>query len=172
MDEVAQNIDSFEQAPPRDMLAHGQQKVEILHILEDSGDPRIPAFLLRVVSDMEQYDMARISALEILRFNTYDEPYYDQIGLRLCFLAQNDKDPDVRIHAALALGNYIKAPGVVEAVLKIGSDSREDTIVRDNAIAALEKIAPDPALIAAVVALTADPIMGSAAQWVLDTWQQ
>ena len=130
-------------------------------------------FLASVVADPHEYDLARVEAATVLRLWPPSDPAITRAAVRALLIALEDRDEDlVRQYAALALGSYADDPAVhaalAAAVLDDGPD--EDTLVRYNALAALEEAGPSDSRTDVLRTLARDPELGRSAARVLTAW--
>ncbi|MFJ7493259.1 HEAT repeat domain-containing protein [Streptomyces sp. NPDC097727] len=152
----------------RALPATSDRKREIVAELDDVPDA-LP-FLIAVVADPGEYDLARVEAATILRLWPPDDPATRRTAGRGLLTALHDPEEDlVREYAAGALGPYADNPAVHQA-LTAALRSDEEPLVRDNALAAVEEAGPSDARTDVLRALIQDPGLGRAAARILTAW--
>lgn len=130
-------------------------------------------FLTSVVADPHEYDLARAEAAVVLRLWPPSAPAAARAAARALLTALDDLDEDlVRQYAAHALGSYADDPAAHAALTAavLDDDEDADTLVRYNALAALEEAGPSDARADVLRALARDPEIGRAATRVLTDW--
>ncbi|MFC9625311.1 HEAT repeat domain-containing protein [Streptomyces sp. NPDC056930] len=130
------------------------------------GDAEALPFLVSVVADPQEYDLARVEAATILRL----WPPSDPVAAQALLTALRDPEEDlVRQYAAAALGPYADEPPVHEALTATVLED-DDPLVRHNALAAVEEAGPSEARTGLLRALAHDPDLGVAAARTLTEW--
>ncbi|MGW2182999.1 HEAT repeat domain-containing protein [Streptomyces sp. NPDC001732] len=141
-------------------------------VAELDGDPGAVPFLITVVADAQEYDLARIEAATILRLWPPTDPAAHHSAGRALLTALADPEEDlVRQYAAQALGPYADDPAVHEA-LTAAVHTDDDPLVRDSALGAVEEAGPSGARADLLRALARDPYLGRAATRVLTKWDR
>ncbi|MFD9606709.1 HEAT repeat domain-containing protein [Streptomyces sp. NPDC059970] len=154
----------------RALPATSDRKREIVAELDDTPDA-LP-FLIAVVADPREYDLARVEAATILRLWPPSDPATARTAARALLAALNDPEEDlVRQYAAEALGPYADDPAV-HGALAASLKPDEDPLVRHNALAAVEEAGPSDARTDVLRALTQDRDLGRAAARILTAWGQ
>ncbi|WP_405686881.1 HEAT repeat domain-containing protein [Streptomyces sp. NBC_00057] len=152
----------------RALPASSDRKREIVAELNDTPDA-LP-FLIAVVADPQEYDLARVEAATTPRLWPPSDPATARTAARALLAALNDPEEDlVRQYAAEALGPYADEPAVHEA-LAASLEPDEDPLVRDNALAAVAEAGPSDARTDVLRALTQDRDLGRAAARILTAW--
>jgi HEAT repeat protein len=148
----------------------GSGKVRAVVALEDHlPDPRALTFLVAMVADPFEYDLARIEGMQILRLHAPDAaPARRQAGLAIAAALTSD-DELVRQYAAMSLGPYADDDQVFRA-LAAAALNDEDIDVRYNALAAVEEAGPTARNADLLRRLAADPELGTAAARTLEHW--
>jgi hypothetical protein len=144
MDEVGSLIEQFRAEDARALADPDfSVKDKIIRKLERSDDPRVLPFMLSVLSDEKEYDLARIEVLKVFEIRRRGEPSEDQsIGRAVRQILAADPDDDVRTYAAMAASNYMDVEGVLDEVEKIIFDEGEEINIRWNAFTAVYKMGP------------------------------
>ncbi|MEV5204828.1 hypothetical protein [Streptomyces sp. NPDC053720] len=132
-DHLARLVEEFRALP-----ADSDRKREIIAELDDNA--AAGPFLVSVVADADEYDLARTEAATVLRLWPPTDPDLRHRAGRALLAALNDPEEDlVRQYAAMALGPYAPDdPAVTEALIAAGGDE-EDPLVQACARAALEE---------------------------------
>ncbi|MFF2011636.1 hypothetical protein ACFVWY_21510 [Streptomyces sp. NPDC058195] len=108
-------------------------------VAELDGDPGAEPFLITVVADPQEYDLARVEAATLLRLWPPADPAARHAAGRALLAALDDPEEDlVRQYAAMALGPYADDPAVHRA-LTTAADTDDDPLVRASARAALKE---------------------------------
>ena len=110
------------------------EKCRLIQISDESDDEHVLPFFLEVLSDAQEYDLARIEILQILFYKvpaSNDE--YNTVAKLLRRLAKSDPDELIRSYAIMALESYIESEGSMELLEEIAMDKNEDENVRGNA---------------------------------------
>ncbi|MFF4078685.1 hypothetical protein ACFYZN_04700, partial [Streptomyces sp. NPDC001777] len=88
-------------------------------VAELDGDADAVPFLVAVVADPGEYDLARIEATTLLRLWPPPDPATRRTAGRALLTALHDPEEDlVRQYAAMALGPYADDPAVHEALTR------------------------------------------------------
>ncbi|MFF2328836.1 MULTISPECIES: HEAT repeat domain-containing protein [unclassified Streptomyces] len=141
-------------------------------VAELDGDADALPFLISVVGDPQEYDLARVEAATLLRLWPPTDPATRRTAGRALLTALHDPEEDlVRQYAAGALGPYAGDPVVDEAVTAVVRND-EDPLVRHNALSAVEQAGPSRTRTDTLRALTDDPELGRAATRILTTWSR
>ncbi|MFD7498772.1 hypothetical protein ACFV8T_41905 [Streptomyces sp. NPDC059832] len=132
-DRLARFIEEFRALP-----ADSDRKREIIAELDDNTAAQ--PFLVLVVADAGEYDLARTEAATVLRLWPPTDPDLRHRAGRALLAALRDPEEDlVRQYAAMALGPYASDdPAVTEALIAAGG-SGEDPLVQACARSALEE---------------------------------
>ncbi|MFI5894949.1 HEAT repeat domain-containing protein [Actinoplanes sp. NPDC051513] len=145
-------------------------KVEAVAALDEHvADPQVIAFLTAVTADPDEYDLARIECMKILRL--WPPPTLDarRDAGRAIAAALREDDELVRQYAAMSLGPYLDDPPVFEA-LTVTLLHDDDLNVRHNALAAVVEAGPADRHADLLRRLAGDPELGRAAARTLDRW--
>src|SRR4029077_20031031 len=95
---------------------HG--KSTIIEELEDHlSDERVISFFLKVIADMEEFDLARLAALKILQlWEPPSDRIRSRVGQKLASTLLAEKNVLVQQWAAIAVQNLVRVPEVFNAV--------------------------------------------------------
>ncbi|MFF1646105.1 HEAT repeat domain-containing protein [Streptomyces sp. NPDC058240] len=163
---LARLIEEFRALP-----ADSDRRREIVAELDDDcGDADVAAFLVSVVADPREYDLARTEAATLLRLWPPADPAGRHAAGRALLAALDDPEEDlVRQYAAQALGPYADDPAVHEALAAI-VHADDDPLVRDSALGAIKDAGPSDARTDVLRKLTQDADLGRAACRILAAW--
>ncbi|MET9656430.1 hypothetical protein [Streptomyces sp. NPDC006510] len=139
---------------------------------DDGGDSAALPFLIAVVADPQEYDLARIEAATLLRLWPPHDPAARRTAGRALLDALDDPEEDlVRQYAALTLGPYADDPAVHEA-LAATVHADDDPLVRDSALGAIKDAGPSDTRTDVLRKLTQDAGLGRTAARILAEWGQ
>jgi hypothetical protein len=167
MDEVARLIEAFG--------ARGQrnQSVWKLDVLLDLGrfqDPRVVRFLVAVASDDAEVPDVRVDALRRLR-EAASSPRLRLLaataGLACLAPATDDQ---LRVHAAIDLGDFVDLDRVVDALAALAANPAEPLELRYSAFTSLQRAGPTAACLASLRSLSGDECLGQSARALLTSW--
>ncbi|WP_433359822.1 HEAT repeat domain-containing protein [Actinoplanes sp. CA-142083] len=157
-------IELFRSTPDDDV------KVEALEALDEHvADPQVIAFLTAVTADSDEYDLARIECMKILRLWPPPAPDARRDAGRALAAALREDDELLRQYAAMSLGPYLDDPLVFEA-LTVAVLHDDDLDVRHNALAAVAEAGPADRHADLLRRLAGDAGLGHAAARTLDRW--
>ncbi|MCX5101448.1 hypothetical protein OG887_17870 [Streptomyces sp. NBC_00053] len=132
-DRLARLVEEFRALP-----ADSDRKREIIAELDDNAAAQ--PFLVSVVADAGEYDLARTEAATVLRLWPPAAPGLRHRAGRALLAALNDPEEDlVRQYAAMALGPYASDDPVVAEALIAAEGSEADPLVQACARSALEE---------------------------------
>lgn len=173
MDEVSGLMEKFKASGAQTSPGGAPSgKEEIIRRLSCFEDERVLPFLLGVLEDGDEYDLARIEVLKFLNVMRRGDRARDEGVARLVqHLLTNDPDDDVRNYAAIALSNFMDVSGSAEAAKSVLLNQDEDEILRWNAFAAFESMGPTPESIGIMTACQQDEEFGASATQLLDEWR-
>ncbi|MBQ1108533.1 MULTISPECIES: hypothetical protein [Streptomyces] len=121
----------------RALPADSDRKREIITEL-DANAQALP-FLVSVVADPGEYDLARVESATVLRLWPPVDPALRHEAGRALLSALRDPEEDlVRQYAAMSLAPYTADP-VVATVLNTTARADEDPLVRDSARFSIEE---------------------------------
>jgi len=139
--------------------------------LERFSDPRVVSLLLQVVLDREEPAEARLRAVRQLRDRSHivddPRPVADALGRVLGDRA----NLELRLEAALALGDFTEVAGVVSVLGAVAVDAGEPLDLRYSAFTSLERAGPSPQIGGLLQQLAADEDLGQSARTLLARWR-
>ena len=173
MEESARLIASY-MREDRAAVGDGEwpEKVMIIRSLATLHSRLAFAFLLSVVGDKGEYDLARIEALKALQLSEVNAWDRAIVASTLVSILLHDDDPDVRNYAAITLEVFVESPEVFVAMRKVVLDPEEDVDLRYNAFAGIERLGPTEAAVATLRGLLDDAELKATASRVLRGWGQ
>jgi len=171
LDRVEELIRLFEgEKLSEDPAAEYPERIRIIEELEEIQDPRVISFFVDVVLNKDEYDLARIEILRILRVRAPKEDEYGVIGRALIRVLIEDTDNLVKNYAAMALSSYMNTPGALDVVKEIVLDVDADRNLRYSAFGALEEAGVGRFTTDVMRELLKDDEMQDSAESVLNEW--
>jgi hypothetical protein len=171
MDDVERLI----QAYSRRAASHSTAaKLDVLMDLERLRDERIVLFLLDVLEDPGEAPEVRMHVLKRLRDGlpeaalTADERA--AIARALCELMLHGSSLELRLQAAVALGEFTNIAGAATSLGSLALDPQELLDLRYSAFISLERAGPTPECIHLLRQLSNDEVLGCSAQSALARW--
>lgn len=145
-------------------------KLDVLMDVGRFGGPRVVAFYAAVVADATEAPEVRSDALRRLR-ETLLTPDERTVAVAVCLDAlAPESDLTLRLHAALALGDFVDVPAALAALGRLAADVDEPIDLRYNAFTSLQRAGPTPACLEILARLVSDPMLGQSASRLLAVW--
>jgi HEAT repeats len=167
MDELERLIDAYRSRAS----ASVPSKVDVLIDIERVGDSRVVPFLLTVLGDDQEPDDVRVYVLKQLRNGrrlvAAERP---RVAGAIGELLAEEGPADLRLQAALALGQFIEIDGVLPILNAVCLAKDESIDLRYAAFTSLERAGPTPESIAMLRAMFNDDTLGRSARSVLSAW--
>lgn len=163
-------MDAIEFAITEFSSADEDRKVEIVADFQDLlSDARVCDCLATIISDANEYDLARIKALKILEFLPANLDV-DRTRLSRAILAALSDVDDVLVQqwAARATIAFFESPSVIENLCRIVGDPDVDLDVRCNCLDTLERCGSEQ-VVEALESTTQDSLFGRFASQSLKT---
>jgi hypothetical protein len=167
MDEIDQLIEAF---GSRGKSGHAAWKLDLLMDIGRFRGARVIAFFAAVVADGGEPPDVRADALRRLRESTLtpvERMLAAEAGLRALACSPS---LDLRLRAALALGDFADLPPTLQALGALASDADEPLELRYNAFTSLQRAGPTPACLAILRGLVSDETLGQSAVALLASW--
>ena len=147
-------------------------KLDVLMDLERVRDPRVVPFLLQRLEDREESADVRVHVVKQLRNGTgllvpADRP---AVAKSVAQVLADTSAAELRLQAALALGDFTGIDGVLAILSQIALACDESIDLRYAAFTAIERAGPTPECIAALGRIAHDETLGDAARSVLSAW--
>jgi hypothetical protein len=165
---IADRIASFRAATFSE-AGESHSKCDIVRGLEEHlAAPEALAFILDLIGDQREYDMARLEALKILQLCEPSSDHRVQIGRRLAQAMLVESDILVQQWMAIAAANYIGVPEVFGALITLLNDIGADLDVRYNCLAAVRILGRTAETAKALSPLLSDPEFGPPVRRILN----
>jgi HEAT repeat protein len=147
------------------------EKLEVILELEDHEDEKVIPFFLNVLLNEEEYDLARIEILKILKLrDAQSQEEHNRIGKAILQVLMKSSDPDVRNYAAMAMSKYMDVEGANTEAGNLLLNSKTDINLRHNLLAAFERFGPTEPGREVLLKLLQDEELRQAAARVLGEW--
>jgi hypothetical protein len=167
MDEVERLIQVFS---ARGAMASAAAKLDVLLDLE-LRDRRVVFFLLQLLGDPSQPAEVRVHVLKRLRNGPLTADDRVKVAGVLCQLVSSGSSLDLRLQAALALGEFTEIAGVLTALGALALEYHESIDLRYAAFTSLERAGPTTECINLLLQLSSDDMLGCAVRSVLVRWR-
>ena len=168
MDEVERLILVFS---ARGAMASAAAKLDVLLDLERLRDPRVVFFLLQLLGDPSQPAEVRVHVLKRLRNGPLTADDRVKFASALRQLLASGSSLDLRLQAALALGELTEIAGVLPALGTLALEPHESIDLRYAAFTSLERAGPTTECVNLLRQLSNDDTLGCAARSVLVCWR-
>ena len=146
-------------------------KLDILLDLERLADPRVVPFLVEVLGDRREAREVRSHVLKRLRSGHPSAATRLLVSEAMLQILSDDPSPELRLQAALALGEFADLAGVPAALGGLALDVALPLDLRYSAFTSLERAGPTAESVALLRQLEADEMLGRSAHNVLSAWQ-
>ena len=146
------------------------EKLSRLVELDRLRDPRVVPFVLNVVVDDAQPNELRIHALRLLRNGRLARQERCDVADTFCKLLAGTSRSDLRLQAALALGEFTDVPHVL-AVLGTVALADEQVDLRYAAFTSLQRGGATSECVSLLRQLARDETLGPSARRVLSSWR-
>jgi hypothetical protein len=146
------------------------RRLDALIALESLQDERIFPFLLEVLADDRQPPPVRIHVLKRVGSAQLTPPNRLLAAEVIGGLIVQESGAELRLRAAIALGELTDAPGVVSTLGQTALDRAAPIDLRYAAFTSLERAGPTPACIGLLRQLANDDALGPAARRALRLW--
>ena len=149
-----------------------RSKLDVLIDLERIRDSRVVPFLLQVLMDPDESEDVRIHVVKQLRSGSgvlvpADRP---AVAKAIGDVLADTSTKDLRLQAALALGDFTQIDGVLSSLSAVSLAADESIDLRYAAFTCIERAGPTPECIAALRLIARDETLGAAARSVLSAW--
>jgi hypothetical protein len=147
-------------------------KLDVLMDVERVRDPRVVPFLMQVVLDVRESEQVRIHVVKQLRNGTgvlvpADRP---PVARALGEVLAEPISDEVRLQAALALGDFTDIDGVLPRLTGVALAHDESIDLRYAAFTSIERAGAATESIAFLRQIARDETLGDAARSVLSAW--
>ena len=168
MDEVERLIQVFS---ARGAMASAAAKLDVLLDLERLRDRRVVFFLLQLLGDPSQPAEVRVHVLKRLRNGPLTADDRVKVASALRQLLSSGSSLDLRLQAALALGEFPQIAGVLPALGTLALEPHESIDLRYAAFTSLERAGRTTECINLLRELSNDDMLGCAVRSVLVRWR-
>jgi HEAT repeat protein len=168
MDEVERLIQVFS---ARGAMASAAAKLDVLLDLERLRDRRVVFFLLQLLGDPSQPAEVRVHVLKRLRNGPLTADDRVKVAGALRQLLSSGSSLDLRLQAALALGEFTEIAGVLPALGALALESYESIDLRYAAFTSLERAGPTTECVNLLHHLSSDDMLGCSVRRVLVRWR-
>jgi HEAT repeat protein len=147
-------------------------RLDALLDLRRVQDPRVAPILLGVLSNSSEPESIRLAVLRHLRDSSNTQARRTEAAEILRRLVRDRETTTfgLRVHAALALGEYTDLPRVVADLGAVCAEANDSFEVRYAAFTSLQCAGPLPACIALLRQLSEDETLGQSARSILVRW--
>jgi hypothetical protein len=166
-DDVERLIQTFS---ARGVRSSPAVKLNVLMDLERLPDERVVSFLLQVLGDLGEPSEVRMHALKRLRDGPLTADERSSVAEALGELMVHGSSVDLRLQAALALGEFTDIGGVLSALGSLALEPEELLDLRYSAFTSLERAGPTPECINLLRQLSNDEMLGRSAHSALGRW--
>lgn len=168
MDELERLVNSYRSRAALSV----RSKLDVLIDLERVRDPRVVPFLLQVLRDPGESEDVRIHVVKQLRSGSgvlvpADRP---TVAKAIGDVLADTSTSDLRLQAALALGDLTPIDGVLSSLSAVSLATDESIDLRYAAFTSIERAGPTPECIAVLRLISRDETLGDAARSVLSAW--
>ncbi|HEV7665506.1 MAG TPA: HEAT repeat domain-containing protein [Chloroflexota bacterium] len=167
MDEVQRLIQAF---GARRAMNSPAAKLDVLMDLERLGDPRLVPFLLQVLGDPSESADVRMHALKRLRSGPLTADERPTVARAFGELMLHGSSIELRLQAAVALGEFTDIEGVVRALGSLALEPQELLDLRYSAFTSLEPAGCTAECVVVLRQLSHDEMLGRSAQSALARW--
>ena len=168
MDEVERLIQVFS---ARGAMASAAAKLDVLLDLERLRDRRVVFFLLQLLGDPSQPAEVRVHVLKRLRNGPLTADDRVTVAGALRQLLSSGSSLDLRLQAALALGEFTEIAGVPPALGALALEHDESIDLRYAAFTSIERAGPTTECVNLLRKLANDDMLGCAVRSVLVRWR-
>jgi hypothetical protein len=154
------------------LSASSLSKLDVLMDIERIHDDHVVPFLLTILGDSEESEDVRIYVLKRLRNgNGLVTPGHRlAVANTIGKVSEERRATDLRLEAALALGEFIEIDGVLTLLINLCFAKDESIDLRYAAFTSLERAGPTPECVALLRQLSTDETLGRSARSVLSAW--
>ena len=153
------------------VTASAAAKLDVLLDLERLRDRRVVFFLLQLLGDPSQPAEVRVHVLKRLRNGPLTADDRVKVAGALRQLLSSGSSLDLRLQAALALGEFTEIAGVLPALGALTLEAHESIDLRYAAFTSLERAGPTTECVNLLHQLSSDDMLGCAVRSVLVRWR-
>ena len=152
--------------------ATASSKLSVLRRIEHTRDPRVVPFLLEVLSDSGEADEVRIHLMKQLQNGNglVLSTVRSVVAHAISIVLTEEAAEELRLEAALALGEFIQIDGVLSTLGAVALAQDESIDLRYAAFTSLERAGPTSESISLLRVIASDETFGNSARGVLSAW--
>jgi hypothetical protein len=145
-------------------------KLDALIDIERVADPRVVPFLIGVLEDRREPIQVRSHVLKALRHGGPTAHTRLRVADAMVQVLSDGAYPELRMEAALALGEFIEQPRVPTALGRLALDASLPIDLRYSAFTSFERLGPTAESTEILRRLSSDDVLGRSARSVLSAW--
>jgi hypothetical protein len=168
MDQVERLIAAFGSRGKRNQSLW---KLDILLDLGRLDDARVVRFLVDLVGDAEEPVDVRSDALRRLREASLDPDVHTLAVAAAVRALAPGTDGELRLRAAVVLGDFVDVEGVLDALAAVVSDQLAPLELRYDAFTSLQRAGPTAPCVDILRSLVTDETFGQSARALLTSWR-
>jgi hypothetical protein len=152
--------------------AAASSKLSVLRHIERIRSPRVVPFLLEVLSDPDEAAEVRIHVMRQLRNGDGLVPFTERAGVAhaISDVLTDVEAEQLRLEAALALGEFIQIEGVLSILGGVAHAQEESIDLRYAAFTSIERAGPTFESISIMRSIASDETLGNSARSVMSAW--
>jgi hypothetical protein len=166
-DELERIIQAFAGRPDLSLLS----KLDALTDIDRIRDPRVVLFRLDVLTNQRELVEVRLHVLKRLQNQSFADGLREAVATTILRLVQDGCQPELRLHAALALAEFTDIDGVPSALAGVVLNQDLPLDIRYSAFTSLERTGPTLECVALVRDLVNDDAFGTSARSLLSVWR-
>ena len=149
-----------------------QSRLDALMSMEQIHDRRVVMLLLDVLEDRREGEEVRMYAVQQLRYRgpLVRPALQRKIAHRIGDVLADRSMPELRLQAAVALGDFTHCRGVLTRLNAVCLAQDESIDLRYAAFTSLERAGPTPECVDLLRQMTTDDTLGRSARSVLAAW--
>ena len=167
-DDVVQLIHAYAQAAASASVA---RRLSLLMNISRYDDPRVFALLSRVLTDRREPVQVRSYALRCIRTTGLSAANFEGAAAALVEVLAAEASLNLRVQAALALGWFVDARGVLAELGRTIAEPNVPLDLRYAAFTSLERIGPTAESVSLLRELQADELLGPTTHSTLVSWR-
>ena len=147
-------------------------KLSVLRRIEHIRDPRVVPFLLEILADPGEAGEVRIHVMRQLRNGNdlVSSTERSAVAYAISSVLTDRGAEQLRLEAALALGEFIQIDGVLSMLGAVALAQDESIDLRYAAFTSLERAGPTSKSISLLHVIASDETFGNSARGVLSAW--
>jgi len=166
MDELERLVDAYRLRTRSSV----KSKIAVLMDLGQLDDSRVVPFLLKVLGDSHEAEEVRIYVLKEVRNGLVARADRRRVAQAMSEVLLDRSTVELRLQAALALGEFIEINGVLSSLTAVSLAQDESIDLRYAAFTSVEQAGPTHQCIALLWQISSDETLGNSARSVLAAW--